>query len=140
MKIYFLLNAIIIDPIRDIDGYNKLINKNNSELKFILETHFHADFISGHIELSNKYNVPIIFGPHADTNFNSINKEDGEIIKLGEVSLFFDSLKKVSGKNLRILIDECKKDYKKSIICLISSEEKKITIAIGVTNLSLIHI
>ena len=59
---------------------------------------------------------------------------DGEIIKLGEVSLFFDSLKNVSGKNLRSLIDECKKDYEKSIICLISSEEKKITIAIGVTN------
>ena len=59
---------------------------------------------------------------------------DGEIIKLGEVSLFFDSLKNVSGKNLRSLIDECKKDYEKSIICLISSEEKKVTIAIGVTN------
>ena len=79
--------SIIIDPIRDIDGYDELINKNNSELKFILETHFHADFISGHIELSNKYNVPIIFGPHADTNFNSINKEDGEIIKLGDIQI-----------------------------------------------------
>ena len=52
--------SIIIDPIRDIEGYDELINKNNSELKFILETHFHADFISGHIELSNKYSVPII--------------------------------------------------------------------------------
>ena len=79
--------SIIIDPIRDIEGYDELINKNNSELKFILETHFHADFISGHIELSNKYNVPIIFGPHADTNFNSINKEDGEIIKLGDIQI-----------------------------------------------------
>ena len=79
--------SIIIDPIRDIEGYDELINKNNSELKFILETHFHADFISGHIELSNKYNVPIIFGPHADTNFNSINKEDGEIIKLGDIKI-----------------------------------------------------
>ena len=59
---------------------------------------------------------------------------DGEIIKLGEVSLFFDSLKNVNGKNLRSLIDECKKDYQKSIICLISSEEKKVTIAVGVTN------
>lgn len=79
--------SIIIDPIRDIEGYDELINKNNSELKFILETHFHADFISGHIELSNKFNVPIIFGPHADTNFNSINKEDGEIIKLGDIKI-----------------------------------------------------
>ena len=79
--------SIIIDPIRDIEEYDELINKNNSELKFILETHFHADFISGHIELSNKYNVPIIFGPHADTNFNSINKEDGEIIKLGDIQI-----------------------------------------------------
>ncbi|MEC7244378.1 MAG: MBL fold metallo-hydrolase, partial [Bacteroidota bacterium] len=79
--------SIIIDPIRDIEGYDEFINKNNSELKFILETHFHADFISGHIELSNKYNVPIIFGPHADTNFNSINKEDGEIIILGDIQI-----------------------------------------------------
>lgn len=79
--------SIIIDPIRDIDEYDKLFIKNNSKLKFILETHFHADFISGHIELSNKYNVPIIFGPHADTNFHSINKEDGDILKLGDIQI-----------------------------------------------------
>ena len=63
--------CLIIDPIRDTNDYDVLINRNKSKLKYILETHFHADFISGHIEMSKKYNVPIIFGPHADTKFDS---------------------------------------------------------------------
>ena len=79
--------CLIIDPIRDTNDYDVLINRNKSKLKYILETHFHADFISGHIEMSKKYNVPIIFGPHADTKFDSINKKDGEIIKLGDIEI-----------------------------------------------------
>ena len=64
----------------------------------------------------------------------SKNVLNGEILKLGEVSLFFDLVKNVDGKNLRVLIDECKKDYNNSIICIISSDDNKVTIAIGVTN------
>ena len=65
-----------------------------------------------------------------------VSKEvlDGEIIKLGEVSLFFNFVKNIDGKNLRFLIDECKKDYDNSVICIISSVDNKVTIAIGVTN------
>ena len=59
---------------------------------------------------------------------------DGEILELGKVSLFFDFVKNVDGKNLRVLIDECKKDYNNSIICIISSDDNKVTIAIGVTS------
>tara|TARA_B100001057_G_scaffold175633_1_gene176297 strand:+ start:698 stop:3265 length:2568 start_codon:yes stop_codon:yes gene_type:complete len=65
-----------------------------------------------------------------------VSKEvlDGEIIKLGEVSLFFNFVKNIDGKNLRFLIDECKKDYENSVICIISSVDNKVTIAIGVTD------
>jgi alanyl-tRNA synthetase len=64
----------------------------------------------------------------------SKNVLDGEIIELGKVSLFFDFVKNVDGKNLRVLIDECKKDYNNSIICIISSDDNKVTIAMGVTD------
>ena len=64
----------------------------------------------------------------------SKNVLDGEILELGRVSLFFDFVKNVDGKNLRVLIDECKKDYNNSIICIISSDDNKVTIAIGVTS------
>ena len=59
---------------------------------------------------------------------------DGEVINLGEVSLFFDFVKNVGGKNLRVLIDECKKEYNNSVICIISLDDNKITIAIGITD------
>ena len=64
----------------------------------------------------------------------SKNVLDGEILELGKVSLFFDFVKNVDGKNLRVLIDECKKDYNNSIICIISLDDNKVTIAIGATN------
>ena len=75
----------IIDPIRDINEYIYLIGEN--KLKYILETHFHADFISGHLELAKKYSAPIIFGPNASPSYKFISKKDGDIIKLGNVKI-----------------------------------------------------
>ena len=75
----------IIDPIRDINEYIDLIGEN--KLKYILETHFHADFISGHLELAKKYSAPIIFGPNASPSYKFISKKDGDIIKLGHVKI-----------------------------------------------------
>ena len=75
----------IIDPIRDINEYIDLIGEN--KLKYILETHFHADFISGHLELAKKYSAPIIFGPNASPPYKFISKKDGDIIKLGNVKI-----------------------------------------------------
>ena len=66
-------DCVIIDPIRDLDVYDQLIKKRNSNLKYVLETHFHADFISGHLDLSKLLNAPIVFGPNANTNYNVIN-------------------------------------------------------------------
>ena len=79
--------SLIIDPIKDINEYDKLIKKDNSKLKYVLETHFHADFISGHLEISKKYNVPIVFGPHSNTSFKSMSLNDNDIIKLGDISI-----------------------------------------------------
>ena len=73
----------IIDPIRDIDDYVSLIG--NKKLKYILETHFHADFVSGHLELSKRYLAPIIFGPNASPNYSFLSKKDGELLKLGKI-------------------------------------------------------
>ena len=55
--------AIVIDPLRDIDEYIQLAKERNSIIKYIFETHFHADFVSGHLDLSKKTNAPIVFGP-----------------------------------------------------------------------------
>jgi glyoxylase-like metal-dependent hydrolase (beta-lactamase superfamily II) len=55
--------AAIVDPLRDIGTYIKLAKERNSVIKYIFETHFHADFVSGHLDLSKKTSAPIIFGP-----------------------------------------------------------------------------
>ena len=65
-------DAIIIDPIRDSSLYMNVIKERRSNVKYIFETHFHADFISGHLDLSKLLNAPIVFGPYAITNYNII--------------------------------------------------------------------
>ena len=65
--------AIIIDPIRDGSKYINLLETRNAKLKYIFETHFHADFVSGHLELAQITNAKIIFGPSAETSYDVIN-------------------------------------------------------------------
>ena len=79
--------AAIIDPLRDISVYVSMAKERNAQIKFIFETHFHADFVSGHIDLSRETGAPIIFGPGAQTNFKVHNGADGETFKLGKISL-----------------------------------------------------
>ncbi len=78
--------AAIIDPLRDIDEYITLAKERNAGIKYIFETHFHADFVSGHLDLSKQTGAPIIYGPGAKTNFKVHNSKDGEIFKLGKIS------------------------------------------------------
>ena len=78
--------AAIIDPLRDIDEYIQLAKERKAGIKYIFETHFHADFVSGHLDLSKKTGAPIIYGPGATTNFKVHNSKDGEIFKLGKIS------------------------------------------------------
>jgi hydroxyacylglutathione hydrolase len=79
--------AAIIDPLRDIDEYIALAKERNAGIKYIFETHFHADFVSGHLDLSRKTGAPIIYGPGATTQFKIHNAHDDEIFKLGKLTI-----------------------------------------------------
>ena len=79
--------AAIIDPLRDIDSYISLAKSRNAVIKYVFETHFHADFVSGHIDLSQQTNAPIIYGPGAKTNYKVHNAADGEVFTLGNTSI-----------------------------------------------------
>ena len=77
----------IIDPLRDTGEYIKLAKENNAGIKFIFETHFHADFVSGHIDLSKQTGAPIIYGPGAKTSYDVHNAKDKELFKLGKITI-----------------------------------------------------
>jgi len=79
--------AAIIDPLREITPYIKKAEKNGAQIKYIFETHFHADFVSGHLSLSNRTKAPIVFGPTAETHFESIIAKDGQHFALGELTI-----------------------------------------------------
>jgi glyoxylase-like metal-dependent hydrolase (beta-lactamase superfamily II)/rhodanese-related sulfurtransferase len=79
--------AAIVDPLRDVDAYIQLAKERNTVIKYIFETHFHADFVSGHLDLSKKTGAPIIFGPDTTTNFPVHIAKDGEDFKLGNITL-----------------------------------------------------
>ena len=79
--------AAIIDPLRDIHEYIALAKERKAEIKYIFETHFHADFVSGHIDLGKATGAPIIFGPGAKTDFKIENAADGQVYKLGKLTL-----------------------------------------------------
>ena len=77
--------AAVIDPLREFKPYIEKATKNNTVIKYIFETHFHADFVSGHITLSKKTNAQIVFGPKAKTKFKSIIAEDQQEFKIGNI-------------------------------------------------------
>lgn len=79
--------AAIIDPLRDIEPYLELAARRNAGIKFIFETHFHADFVSGHIDLSQSTGAPIIYGPDAQANFAAVVAKDGEEFALGRIHI-----------------------------------------------------
>ncbi|HVU55880.1 MAG TPA: MBL fold metallo-hydrolase [Puia sp.] len=75
--------AAIIDPLRDIDAYLQLAKERNATIRYIFETHFHADFVSGHLDLSKATGAPIVYGPRTETQFPIHLAKDGEIFTLG---------------------------------------------------------
>ena len=77
----------IIDPLREVQDYIDRAAKNNAKIKYIFETHFHADFVSGHVTLAEKTGAKIVFGPTAKTNFETIIAEDYQVFKVGEVTI-----------------------------------------------------
>ena len=74
----------IIDPLREVQDYLDRSLKNKAKIRYIFETHFHADFVSGHVTLAEKTGGKIIFGPSAQTKFDSHIATDGEVFQLGD--------------------------------------------------------
>lgn len=79
--------AAIIDPLREVDSYLKRAEKDAAKIKFIFETHFHADFVSGHVDLAEKSGAVIVYGPTAQTNFESHIATDGEVFHIGNITI-----------------------------------------------------
>lgn len=79
--------AAIIDPLRDIESYIELAHERKAVIKYIFETHFHADFVSGHLDLSKATGAKIIYGPDTETNFPIHKATDGELFQLGDITI-----------------------------------------------------
>ena len=79
--------AAIFDPLREVQPYLDKAQKDGAKIKFIFETHFHADFVSGHLDLAEKSGAKIVFGPTANPNFEAIIAEDGQLFKIGDVTI-----------------------------------------------------
>jgi hydroxyacylglutathione hydrolase len=79
--------AAIIDPLRETEPYIELAQKRGAVIKYVFETHFHADFVSGHIDLARKVNAPIVYGPKAETGYDVIHARDNQEFKLGKVAI-----------------------------------------------------
>ncbi|MCT3803117.1 MBL fold metallo-hydrolase [Elizabethkingia anophelis] len=79
--------AVIIDPLREVQPYLDKLQQDNAKLKYILETHFHADFVSGHVDLSDKTGASIVYGPTAKPEFEAIIAKDEEIFEIGDIKI-----------------------------------------------------
>ncbi len=79
--------AAIIDPLRETQPYLERLERDNVKLKYIFETHFHADFVSGHVDLSKETGAPIVYGPDANTEFKAIIATDGREFTVGKITI-----------------------------------------------------
>lgn len=79
--------AVVIDPLRETKPYLDLAQKNGAKIKYILETHFHADFVSGHLDLAKATGASIVFGPTAQPKFEAHVAQDGELLKVGDIQI-----------------------------------------------------
>lgn len=77
----------IIDPLREVQSYIDRAFHEGASIKYIFETHFHADFVSGHVTLAEKTGAPIVFGPNANPTFKAHIAQDGEVFQLGNITL-----------------------------------------------------
>ena len=87
---YYIISdneVAIIDPLRETNQYIEKAKKDNAKIKYVFETHFHADFVSGHVDLANKTNSTIIYGPNAETEYKIYNAKDNEEFKLGKITI-----------------------------------------------------
>lgn len=78
--------AVIIDPLREVEPYITRAEKDGAKIKYVFETHFHADFVSGHVDLAEKTGAKIVYGPTAKPGFDALIATDGEVLKVGNIS------------------------------------------------------
>ena len=104
--------AAIIDPLREVQPYLDRLKRDGVKLKYIFETHFHADFVSGHVDLSRSTGAPIIYGPNAACEFDCISAKDGQVFELGKLKI---KVLHTPGHTMEsttfLLIDENGKDH-----------------------------
>ena len=79
--------AAVIDPLREVQPYLDKAKREDATIKYVFETHFHADFVSGHLDLSKKTGAPIVYGPNANPNFAAHIAADGEAFRLGKITI-----------------------------------------------------
>lgn len=79
--------AAVIDPLREVEPYIKKANERGARFKYVFETHFHADFVSGHLDLSKQTGAPIVYGPTAKPSFDAYIAKDDEVFKLGKLTI-----------------------------------------------------
>lgn len=87
---YFIASkgeAVVIDPLREVDQYIQMAKEANATIKYIFETHFHADFVSGHIDLARKTGAEIVYGPTAEPAFDCVVATDNQIFKIGDLTI-----------------------------------------------------
>lgn len=104
--------AAIIDPLREVSPYIDKANERGAKIKYVFETHFHADFVSGHVDLAKKAEAEIVFGPNAETAYNITKAKDGDKFYIGELEI---EVLHTPGHTLEsttfLLRDENKKDH-----------------------------
>ncbi|MEY8781260.1 rhodanese-like domain-containing protein [Allomuricauda sp. XS_ASV26] len=104
--------AAIVDPLREVKPYIKKAEEDGAKIKYIFETHFHADFVSGHVTLSKETGAAIVYGPTANPSFEALIAEDGQEFKLGKITI---KVLHTPGHTMEsstfLLIDENGKDH-----------------------------
>ncbi len=102
----------IIDPLREVQPYITKAERRGAKIKYILETHFHADFVSGHVELAKKTNASIVFGPTANPSFEAIIATDGQILEIGKIKIkVLHTPGHTMESSCYLLFDESGKEY-----------------------------
>ncbi|MFZ4753053.1 MAG: MBL fold metallo-hydrolase [Chitinophagaceae bacterium] len=104
--------AAIIDPLRETKPYTDRLEKDGVKLKYIFETHFHADFVSGHLDLSKKTGATIVYGPNAAPEFEALIAQDEQLFEIGQVKIkVLHTPGHTMESSTYLLIDEHGKDY-----------------------------
>ncbi|MEZ4987664.1 MAG: MBL fold metallo-hydrolase [Saprospiraceae bacterium] len=104
--------AVIIDPLRETQPYVEKLEKEGAKLKYIFETHFHADFVSGHLDLAKKTGATIVYGPNASTEYAIHSAQDGEELKVGKLTfVVLHTPGHTMESTTYLLRDESGKDY-----------------------------